>query len=1225
MRNTGSADLLVSSMDVSAGPFALTGEESFRLGRGESHELNISFTPSRSGLHQSVLTIHSNDSTRPALAIPLQGSSLGVPQIAAEPAQLDWGSISLGQSVERTLTLRNPGSADLLVSDVVCDNTAFAVSGPAVFALAPQTTRNILVSFTPPTAGLFTASLFIHSNAQEQPILAIALGATAVGTSDIRVEPAQIDFGSVLLGQAAQRILTVRNVGSADLTVSHIQIPTGPFRFSGDTAFTLSPSEERNLTIAFAPDVLGANQGTLTIHSSDGDQPEWSVTMFGIAIGLPLLDVEPKAIDFGTVALGQSERRILTLSNLGTASLAISGIDYPPGPFSIGGNPLLDLAPGASHALSIAYAPTEADAHQATLTIHSDDPDQSSFEVSLQGTGVGVPEISVEPNTLDFGTIPLGQSAERALVVRNVGNADLVILEIEVSTGEFELDGEMSFMLGPDALRTVGIHYQPTAPGAQQATLTIRSNDPDRPLWTVVLRAACVGIPSIDVDVADLDFGSVVVGTLAQMSLTVRNAGTADLTVSAIQCDDPSFYVEGPTSFQLSPSAEHGLTVIFAPSSPGSKAVDLEIECDDPDRPTLTIGLLANAIGIPLITVEPTHLEWGTIPLGQLVQRSVALRNPGSADLLVSAIECDNPAFSVSGATIFALAPRATKVLTVAFNADAMGLFDATLTIQSNAEGNAAVAVTLSASVIGLSDINIEPTQIDFGTVTLGQAAQRTLTVHNAGTADLTVFAIELAGGSFDLSGDTSFTLAPGGSQSVTVSFGPETPGAHETTLTIKCSDHNQPAWVVVVSGAALGVPRLAVEPLTLDFGTVALGQSSQRILTLRNVGSGELLVSDLHSDQPAFAVSAPTRFGLEPGTQREVILQLAPVSAGPQQGTLTIVSDDSAQPEVAVALVGHTADVPKISTEPDRLDFGSVAVGSSSQLSLTVRNIGGPLLEVSGISVDRGVPPEALRSFHILGNTMFQLLPDESETLDLRFEPDPQGANGQQRAVLAIQSNDPRWPILPVDMQGVSEPTSVPGPHIVIEPDRVDFGSVPLGQSSRRQLTVKNTGTEILQVVRMHSDRDVFSVIDHETLLLRPSESQLLTLQYEPTGAAMDRGRLTLMTNDPQSPEVIVLLAGVSTTCAAAAATYGSPMQKDLYTLRSLRDQTLVNSAMGRWVVDVYYRWSPQIASWIAFSPGRRALVRAALQPVISLARHSAASTRPKAESEGLSGQPPQ
>jgi hypothetical protein len=62
--------------------------------------------------------------------------------------------------------------------------------------------------------------------------------------------------------------------------------------------------------------------------------------------------------------------------------------------------------------------------------------------------------------------------------------------------------------------------------------------------------------------------------------------------------------------------------------------------------------------------------------------------------------------------------------------------------------------------------------------------------------------------------------------------------------------------------------------------------------------------------------------------------------------------------------------------------------------------------------------------------------------------------------------------------------------------------------------------------------------------------------------------------------------------------------MAADVDTLRGLRDQYLLGSAVGTAFVDAYYRVSPAIADAVSAYPALAAAIRIALVPVILLGR---------------------
>ena len=74
---------------------------------------------------------------------------------------------------------------------------------------------------------------------------------------------------------------------------------------------------------------------------------------------------------------------------------------------------------------------------------------------------------------------------------------------------------------------------------------------------------------------------------------------------------------------------------------------------------------------------------------------------------------------------------------------------------------------------------------------------------------------------------------------------------------------------------------------------------------------------------------------------------------------------------------------------------------------------------------------------------------------------------------------------------------------------------------------------------------------------------------------------------------------------CFIATAAYGTPMSEEVRYLRAFRDQYLLTNKPGRWLVELYYRWSPPLADYIRAHDGLRAVVRWILTPWVDLSKH--------------------
>ncbi|MFT4520516.1 MAG: glucose/arabinose dehydrogenase [Halioglobus sp.] len=102
----------------------------------------------------------------------------------------------------------------------------------------------------------------------------------------------------------------------------------------------------------------------------------------------------------------------------------------------------------------------------------------------------------------------------------------------------------------------------------------------------------------------------------------------------------------------------------------------------------------------------------------------------------------------------------------------------------------------------------------------------------------------------------------------------------------------------------------------------------------------------------------------------------------------------------------------------------------------------------------------------------------------------------------------------------------SVPEPNIQVTPPSLSFGPVLIGQSKSLNVNVVNTGLLDLTLSAVASGAP-YTIDTFPAGVLSAGDSTLATLSYSPQAEALDNGVLSLNSNDPDSPSVIVDLNG--------------------------------------------------------------------------------------------------
>jgi hypothetical protein len=107
-------------------------------------------------------------------------------------------------------------------------------------------------------------------------------------TSQLSVSTAQVNFGSVTVGNSASQVVSLTNVGTADITISAVSASGAGFGFNGGSGVTLDPTQSVSIYVNFNPTGAGSATGTLSI-SSNSANPVITVGLSGSAVAAVVL------------------------------------------------------------------------------------------------------------------------------------------------------------------------------------------------------------------------------------------------------------------------------------------------------------------------------------------------------------------------------------------------------------------------------------------------------------------------------------------------------------------------------------------------------------------------------------------------------------------------------------------------------------------------------------------------------------------------------------------------------------------------------------------------------------------------------------------------------------------------------------------------------------------------------------------------------------------------
>ena len=205
----------------------------------------------------------------------------------------------------------------------------------------------------------------------------------------------------------------------------------------------------------------------------------------------PEIIVSPSHINFGHLISGQErENRTFSIINAGDDDLRISS------PVLVSGNDRYELQEvedeyiikaGELVELSVEYEPKSFEANGAYIEILSNDDNEPSSLITLEGYG-DAPSIQVTPTIFDYGTITIGCDNEERVTIKNVGNMPLTVHEIsQMVTLPVDIIMELGslpespWVLEPEHEIDFLISYIPTDVGSDSSEVIIFSDDPLNP------------------------------------------------------------------------------------------------------------------------------------------------------------------------------------------------------------------------------------------------------------------------------------------------------------------------------------------------------------------------------------------------------------------------------------------------------------------------------------------------------------------------------------------------------------------------------------------------------------------------------------------------------------------------------------------------------------------------------------------------------------------------
>ncbi len=620
--------------------------------------------------------------------------------VTVSPASLSFGSQQVNTtSAPQTVTLTNNSSSTLTISSVSTSGD-FAQTNTCGTSLPAGSNCTISVTFTPTGTGTRTGTLTISDSDPSSP-RTVSLSGVGTNATTVNLLPSSLSFGNQLVNTTSgAQAVTLTNTGASPLTITSIGI-TGAN--SGDFAqtntcplspSTLAPNASCTINVTFTPTATGTRTASLSV-SDDGVGSPQTASLSGTGTA-PAASLSPTSLSFGNQPVNTtSAPQAVTLTNTGSATLNIASISITgtnSTDFAQINNCPASLGVGANCSINVTFTPTATGTRTASLSV-SDDATGSPQTVSLTGTGISTPAVSLSPASLNFGNQPVNTtSPPQTVTLTNTGSGTLTISSIGITgtnSGAFAQTNNCPASLGAGANCTISVTFTPTSAGAKTASLSISDNAAGSPQKVGLSGTGTT--PAVSLSPTSLAFGNQLVSTSSPpQAVTLTNTGLAPLTLTRIAMggmNPASFAQTNNCPASLPAGANCTINVTFTPKTVGVKSASLNISDNAPGSPQ-KVSLSGTGIQ-PAVSLSPASLFFGSVNVNTAsAPQVVILTNTGTADLTISTITLigNNPGdFTQSNNCATSVAPAAQCLITVTFTPTRTGIRTASVAVYDNA------------------------------------------------------------------------------------------------------------------------------------------------------------------------------------------------------------------------------------------------------------------------------------------------------------------------------------------------------------------------------------------------------------------------------------------------------------------------------------------------------------------------------------------------------------
>lgn len=212
----------------------------------------------------------------------------------------------------------------------------------------------------------------------------------------------------------------------------------------------------------------------------------------------PIIAATPNEVSFSSIPVGSRYSQAIRLINLSGSLKTINTVVATGAGLALERffGPLV-LGAGESVSITLNYRPVSTGVALGRVTVFVKDeaPTEIIVRESAQGGEAKDGEVAVEGN-LDFGRVPIGTTARKAVTLRNNGKSDVRIGNASFADSSFSGVTSSAVTLAPGQEVQLEVQFSPTNVGTRSAAATIQSDSGDN--GSIQVEASGEGVSASD-------------------------------------------------------------------------------------------------------------------------------------------------------------------------------------------------------------------------------------------------------------------------------------------------------------------------------------------------------------------------------------------------------------------------------------------------------------------------------------------------------------------------------------------------------------------------------------------------------------------------------------------------------------------------------------------------------------------------------------------------------